>query len=230
MQTPGTIPTPAKTGPKVVIFGTASFAEVAHFYLTHDSHYEVVAFTASADSIQQDSLQDLPVVPFETLETFYPPDEYQMFIAIGYAKLNKVRERFYNEAKAKGYTLITYISSQATYWGTPIGDNCFVFEDNTIQAFTTIGNNVILWSGNHIGHHTTIEDHCFITSHVLVSGHVTIGSHCFLGVNATLRDSISIAPECVIGAGALVLKNTSPKEVYAAERTKIYPKDSSNIF
>jgi len=29
---------------KVVIFGTEELAQVAHFYLTHDSPYEVVAF------------------------------------------------------------------------------------------------------------------------------------------------------------------------------------------
>jgi len=39
----------------------------------------------------------------------------------------------YDEAKRKGYTLVSYISSKCNHWGdTLIGDNCFIFEDNTI--------------------------------------------------------------------------------------------------
>ena len=51
-----------------------------------------------------------------------------------------------------------------------IGENCFIFEDNTIQPFVKIGDDVVLWSGNHIGHHAEIGDHCFISSHVVISG------------------------------------------------------------
>jgi hypothetical protein len=98
-----------------------------------------------------------------------------MFIAVSYAKLNKVRERKYYEAKKLGYQLVSYINSKCT-WLTPFahGDNYFVFEDNTVQPFVKMGNNVTLWSGNHIGHHSTIYDHNFISSHVVVSGHCTI--------------------------------------------------------
>jgi UDP-3-O-[3-hydroxymyristoyl] glucosamine N-acyltransferase len=105
-----------------------------------------------------------------------------------------------------------------------IGDNCFIFEDNTIQPFVTIGSNVTLWSGNHIGHHSTIKDHCFIASHVVVSGGVEIGECTFIGVNATLRDHIKIGERCVIGAGALLLADAEPEGVYigaGTERSKV---------
>ena len=36
-----------------IIFGTGSLAEVVDFYLTHDSPYRVVAFTATGDSIKE---------------------------------------------------------------------------------------------------------------------------------------------------------------------------------
>ncbi len=65
--------------------------------------------------------------------------------------------------------MISYVSSKATVFpGAPIGDNCFILEDNTIQPFTSIGNNVVLWSGNHIGHHSVIKDHVSFTSHVVL--------------------------------------------------------------
>jgi len=214
---------------KVVIFGTASFAELVHAYLSRDAKYEVVAFTAHRDNISSDRFCGLPVVPFEDVVASHPPASHEMFVAVGYRKVNQIRAAIYDEAKAKGYTLLTYVSPRCTNMAASIGDNCFVFEDNTLQPFVTIGNNVILWSGNHIGHHSTIGDHCYITSHVVVSGHCRIGPFCFLGVNATLRDSLTVAERCVIGAGALIMKDTKPKEVYLGERSRPFAKSSDDI-
>jgi len=123
--------------------------------------------------------------------------------------------------KKLGYKLASYISSKATFLTElPIGENCFILEDNTIQPFVNIGNNITLWSGNHIGHHSVIRDHTFIASHVVVSGGVDIGEQCFLGVNATLRDHICIGPRCVIGAGALILSDTQPDGIYVGSETE----------
>ncbi len=213
---------------KVIIFGTGDIGQLAHFYLTHDSPYEIVAFTANEEFIKEKDLFGLPIIPFETIEKSRPPDDFDMFVALSYSKLNKVRAEKYHEAKDKGYKLISYVCSRSVYWGdTEIGDNCFIFENQTIQPFVKIGNNVTMWSGNHIGHSAVIGDHCFITSHVVISGHVTIGPYSFLGVNCTLRDGITIAPECVIGAGATVVKDTIPKGVYIGKAAELYQKDSS---
>lgn len=215
---------------KVIIFGTGDFGQVAHFYLTHDSDHEVVAFTANKSLIKTKKLLGLPVVPFENIETVFPPNKYSMFIAIGYTKINKIRADIFNQAKKKGYHLISYVNSKATTWeDLDIGENCFIFENVVIQPFVKIGNNVIMWSGNHIGHHTRIGDHCFITSHVVVSGKVTVGPYCFLGVNCTIRDGITIAPECVIGAGALILHDTKEKEVYTSHKGKLLPISSDML-
>lgn len=216
---------------KAVIFGTGSFAEVVHFYLQHDSEYDVVGFTANGDAIEDTRFLGLPVAAFETVETVFPPDRHQMFIAVGYAGLNQVRERLCGEARDKGYDLLSYLCSKASHWGdTVLGDNVFIFEDNTIQPFVTIGNGTILWSGNHIGHHSEIGANCFITSHVVVSGHCRVGDRCFIGVNATIADDTAIGDDNLIGPGALIQKNTGPGEAYIAERTKKYPKDSSRFF
>lgn len=211
-------------GKKIIIFGAGDIANLAHFYFTHDSSHEVVAFTVDREFIETNTFQELPVLPFEEIQTHFPPGEYEMFIALSYAQINKLRAQKYREAKEKGYTLVSYVSSKATCWTDAIGDNCFILEDNTLQPFVTIGNNVTLWSGNHIGHDAIIGDHCFLASHIVVSGHVEIGAYTFIGVNATLRNNIQIAPECVIGAGALILKNTEEKGVYignAAEKHRL---------
>ena len=144
-----------------------------------------------------------------------------MFIAIGYTKVNKLREIKYNLGKEKGYKLLTYVSDKATvYDNVLIGDNCFIFEDNTLQPFSKIGNNTILWSGNHLGHHSIIGDNCFITSHVVIAGRVYIGNNTFIGINSTIRDNIKIGKENVIGAGSLILNDTIEYAVYSPKGTE----------
>lgn len=204
---------------KLVIYGTGVIAEVAEFYFRADTDYCVSAFTNAAEFITHKQFHDKPLVPFETLEKDYPPNEYDIFIALGYAKTNQIRQARYFEAKEKAYVCATYISPRATYYQTPIGENCLILENNVIQPFVRIGNNVTLWSGNHIGHHSTVEDHCFISSHVVISGGCTIGENCFLGVNATLRDNIKLDRFVVVGAGAIVMEDCPERSLVKPARS-----------
>ncbi|WP_128545211.1 acetyltransferase [Larkinella soli] len=199
---------------RVVLFGVMDTAELAHFYLTHDSEHEVVAFTVNREFLKDTEFRGLPLVAFEEVETIYPPQEFKFFAPMTARGMNRNRERIYREAKAKGYELISYVSSKATLFGNPIGENCFILEDNTIQPFTTIGNNVVLWSGNHIGHHGQIKDHVFFTSHVVMSGHCVIESYCFFGVNSTIRDYMTIAEGTFVAMAASITKPTEPWGVY----------------
>jgi sugar O-acyltransferase (sialic acid O-acetyltransferase NeuD family) len=215
---------------KLVIFGVGDIARLAHYYFTHDSEHEVAAFTVDRNYIKEPSFVKLPLVAFEEVHELYPPQEYRLFVAVSYAKLNKLRAEKYYQAKQFGYNLVSYVSSRCSFLTEySIGENCFILEDNTIQPFVRIGNNVTLWSGNHIGHDSTIDDHCFLASHIVVSGHVHIHPYCFIGVNATLRNSIEIAPETLIGAGAIIMKNTEPKGVYLPQRAELFKKKSDEI-
>jgi sugar O-acyltransferase (sialic acid O-acetyltransferase NeuD family) len=214
---------------QLLIFGAGDVARLANFYFRTDSPHQAAAFVVDAAFKTADTFDNLPLVSFDEAVERYPPGEYAAFVAIGYAKMNRVRKEKYDQMRAAGYALVSYISSRCTYLTTPPGDNCFILEDNTVQPFVTVGNDVTLWSGNHIGHDSIIEDHCFITSHVVVSGHVRVGTGSFLGVNATLRNAITIAPESLIVAGAVITKSTTPKGVYYPERAKRAPKLSDEI-
>jgi sugar O-acyltransferase (sialic acid O-acetyltransferase NeuD family) len=201
----------------VVIFGTSQWAELAHFYLVHDSPHRVVAFTVDRAYRTETLYKGLPVAPFEELESLYPPSQVKLFIPISFKKMNQIRADRYRNAKERGYQFISYVSSKATTWpGFKCGENCFIFEDNTIQPFVEIGNNVIMWSGNHIGHHTTIKDHVMITSHVVISGCCTIEEYCFFGVNSAVRDEAVIARGTLVGMGVTIGKDTKEYEVYRA--------------
>src|SRR5205085_7590760 len=155
-----------------------------------------------------------PGVPLEDLETGYAPEAHDVFVAVTYTQLNRVRTRLLRIAREKGFKAATYISSRAFVWpNVRIGENCFVFENNVIQYHASIGDNVILWSGNHIGHRAVIGDNCFVSSHVVVSGYCIVGENCFLGVNSTLGDRVKIGRDCVLGAGAVLLKESDDRRL-----------------
>jgi sugar O-acyltransferase (sialic acid O-acetyltransferase NeuD family) len=213
---------------KVVIFGNRDTAQLANFYLKHDSEYDVVAFAVDKAFRTEDSFEGLPLVDFEDVETRFAPAQHRFFVPMTHRKMGESRTKKYSEAKSKGYSLISYVSSKATVFpGARIGDNCFILEDNTIQPFTSIGNNVVLWSGNHIGHHGEICDNVFFTSHVVMSGHVRIGEFSFLGVNATIRDGITLASHTLVGMGAIISKNTEQYGVYTAPSSKKWDEKKS---
>jgi sugar O-acyltransferase (sialic acid O-acetyltransferase NeuD family) len=200
---------------RVVIFGTKDFADLAHYYLEHDSPHDVVAFSVHRDFIPQGAeFRGVPVVAFEDVQQLYPPADYRFFAPMSPKNMNRDREEIYLSIKAKGYDCISYVSSRATVFGNDIGENCFILEDNTIQPFTTIGNNVVLWSGNHIGHHSVIRDHVTFTSHVVMSGHCDIGSYSFFGVNSTIRDGLRIAEGTFVAMAAAIFKDTESWSVY----------------
>jgi len=215
---------------ELVIFGAGQIAKLAQYYFERDSEHEVIAFTVDSEYRKDDSYLGKPLVDFEEVSGRYPPDQYEMFVALSYVQMNKIRAQKYFEAKKLGYRLVSYVSSKCTLLSEePTGDNCFIFEDNTIQPFVKIGSNVTMWSGNHIGHDSVIGDHCFITSHVVVSGNCNIGQYSFLGVNATLRNGLTVAPETLVGAGAIIMKDTVEKGVYVPERARLFEKKSDQI-
>lgn len=215
---------------KLVIFGAGDIAKLAHHYFTTDSVHEVAAFTVDRPYLTGDRFLGLPLVDFQDVTKNFPPETHSMFVALSYAKMNKLRAQKYFEAKERGYALVSYISSRCSFLTKePAGDNCFILEDNTVQPFVKIGNNVTLWSGNHIGHESVIEDHCFISSHVVVSGNVRVRPYCFIGVNATLRNSITVAQETLIGAGAVIMEDTVEKGVYVPQKAQLLRKKSDEI-
>jgi len=201
---------------RVVIFGLQDFASLARFYLDRDSPHQVVAFCVHRAYLPADgAFEGLPVIAFEDVQDQFPSGEFSFFAPMSPAKMNKRRAEVYGQIKAKGYPLISYISSKATVWMPErIGENCFILEDNTVQPYTSIGNNVVLWSGNHIGHHSTIGDHVTFTSHVVLSGHCTVDPYCFFGVNATIRDQVRIGEGTLVAMAAAIVRDTEAWSVY----------------
>lgn len=214
----------------IIIFGNQAVAIEAYIALTHYSEHKVVAFTVDADYIHDEYLYHLPVLPFEHIDSRFPPGDYGMLVAVGYVRNNKLRADRYQESKRRGYTPASMIAPTAVVApDVQIGENCFIGHYCTISPNVQIGNNVII--GNHctIGHDSIVADHNFFSNNVAVSGHVQIGEYCYFGTNCTLRNGISIAANCVIGAGALVLEHTEPKGVYLGSAASLLPISSDDL-
>lgn len=216
---------------QLVIIGAGETAQIAFEYFSVDSEYDVVGFAVDRQFITTPSIAGLPVISLDELELVFSPVNCWAFVAASSTKLNRVRSHLYTLVKNKNYRMANYISSKAFLWrNTQIGENCFIFEDNTIQPFVKIGNNVVLWSGNHIGHNSTIQDNCFLASHVVVSGFCDVGESSFLGVNSTVIDNINIGKNCFIGAGALIQKDIPSGSVLQESSTEASKVSSFRLF
>jgi sugar O-acyltransferase (sialic acid O-acetyltransferase NeuD family) len=204
----------------VVIFGTGRGAEVATRYLRDDSTFEVAAYTVDDAYSGQREFMGRPVVPFSRVEMELPPAQCNMFIPLGFQRMNALRAEKVEQARMKGYVLASYVSSRISTWERPkIGQNCFILEANVFNYDVTIGDDVVLWSGNQIGDLAVIENHVWISSHVVLSGEVTVGANSFLGVNATVSNHVRIGPRSYIGAHTLITQDTTPDGVYVTKGT-----------
>lgn len=216
---------------KVIVFGNGQGACINYAILTNDPRYHVIAFTVDREYIKENTLYGLPVVSFEAIESIYPPSQYKMSIFMSYRKLNRVRAEKYNQAKAKGYILISYISPNASIFpDLIIGDNTFILDSASIGPFTAIGNDVVIGSGCVIGHNSVIKDHCFVSPHAVVLGSTTIEEYCLIGANATIRDGgIIVARACIIASGAFINQNTQEKGVYIGNPARLASTDSDKF-
>ena len=204
----------------LVILGSGELAQLAHFYFTQDAGRQVLAFAVDRDRMDVNRLRGLPVVACEDLPRLYPPEQVQVFVAIGYSQLNRVRAKRCEALRQGGYGLATYVSSRASVWpDLLIGGNCMVMEGNCLQPFVTLGEGVIMFASSVISHHVEIGDHCFIGSEATLCGGVKVGARSFIGANATVREHLRVGRDCLIGAGALILKDTADGSAYLSPGT-----------
>ena len=212
---------------KIVIFGCGVAAGIATKYIQSDKKDEICAYTADAKYMSGQKFMGLPLVAFEDVEKKYPPEDYLMFIPLGYNGMNHLRAEKYRFAKKKGYTLYSYVSSKSfLHQEVNCGENCFILEGQAINFEVKIGNNVVLWSANHVGDRTTIGDHVWLSSHVTIAGDAVIKDYCFLGIHATISNHVVLEEETFVGAACFITKNTKKGEVYMQPGSKPHSDDS----
>lgn len=216
---------------EIVIVGTGTFAEIVAEYFHKYNAGQVVALSCSPElKTESIGFNGLPILDFDELLVRFPPQTVRLFVAIGYRKMNSVRENIFNQMLGLGYEFVSFIHPSVELWDScKIGRNCFIFEDNTLQPFTAIGDNTILWSGNHLGHHSSIGSHSFISSHVVISGSCQIGNNVFVGVNASFHDGVTVGDRSLVGAAAIVGKDIGPDSVVSPIRTSLSSRKSFEV-
>jgi acetyltransferase-like isoleucine patch superfamily enzyme len=199
---------------RVVLFGIGRGADVAYRFLTRDSEHEICGFAVDRKYLDRDRFHDRPVVAFEDVQRRFPPDEFKMFVLLGYQRMNALRAGKYLEAKQKGYSFISYANSNFyRAEELDIGENCFILDNQSISLDVKIGNNVVMWSSNHIGDLAVIGDHVWLASHVTVAAEVVVRPYCFLGIGAAIGNKVTLAERTLVGANVLVASDTAENSV-----------------
>jgi len=212
---------------KIIVFGAGKIADVFYALLAQDPAHSIAGFTCDREFMPGNEHCGLPVASFDEVETRFPPSAFAMFVAIGYQDLNRVRAERCEQARRKGYDLISWISPRAHVPpGCTIGANSIVMDGASLQPHARLGNNVFVWNGAVVGHHANIGDHCWLASNSTVSSAAVVEPQCFLGVNAAVGHNVTIGARSIVGAGTVLTRSTAPDGVYIAPDTERFRLDS----
>lgn len=214
---------------KLYIFGTQNFAEMCHHFFTGDSGYDVAGFTVDAQYLDRPSFCGLPVIAYEEFRKTVRPEDADVFVAVGVAKINTLRAAKVAQLHQDGYRLASFVSSSSPVGrDLAVGPNTMIMDHVLIHPQVRIGADTVIWTASRIALKVRIGEHCWITSAIMGDSAV-IGDYSFLGLNATVAPFVQVGSHNLIGAGAVILQNTKDYAVYRGPRSKPSPVSSLRI-
>ena len=218
---------------EIVIVGCSEFSRMMASYLKQDG-YIVAAYCQDRKYMDRDCFIDwegieVPVAAFEDIETVYPPDQYDMLITIGYNSMNEIRKNKYHEAKAKGYSICSYIHKSAVNSAEQIGEGNILLENVSLGKGVILGDCNILQMNTVIAHHTKIGSFNFFAPGAVLAGDIEVADNCFFGINCAVKNGIHVAEYTLCGAGSVVAFSTESYNVVVPGRSVILDKDSRNM-
>ena len=204
-------------------------SEIVFYYFKNFSKYSNAEIIFSCDKkfINQKEKLGCEVVETKKLLKLNKKD-FDFFLAIGYSKLNLVRQKFYEYFKRKNFPFINFVHPNVNNYSSKIGKNNFIMENVSINPYTSLGNNNIIWSSTIIGHHNKVGSHNFFSGNSTISGNSLIENNCFFGVNSCTKDNIKIKAFSFIDAGEFVNKSLKKYTFFNSihnSRDKINTKD-----
>lgn len=207
---------------QIIIVGTGSFAELMFQYLQENENIEVVAFSVNRQYIGENNstMLGLPVIALEELNKRYDPRQCSVIIAVGYSKMNHVRNQLFTECKQMGFSVASYIHPTALIArGTKLGEGNIFLERSLVQPYVTIGDGNLFWYDVKIAHNGVIGDFNTFTGNTNICGFVNIDDYCFFGNSSIVSDHLSIAEHTLVGLGAIIKANTKPYDVILPARS-----------
>ena len=119
-------------------------------FFNRDSKYVIKAYIVDDEFYNKKSFLNKPVFKISEILSQFPPNNYHVFVAVGYQGINEFRISKYKYFKKLGYTFASYRSPNVK-GDFQIGENSIIMDDVTIQPCVTIGKNVFVWGGAMIG-------------------------------------------------------------------------------
>ena len=203
---------------KLIIYGNGDFSELMYYYFTSDSQYIVSGFCVDREYIKNDTFLNKPLVAFEDVKKIFPPEDYEMFVAVGYKSM-RLRKLLFE--KTKCYKHANYISSKAHLdYSNNLGENNAILHNVVLEPFAKIGNNNIVNTNVVICHHAEVGNDCFIAANSLIGGFSIVRDNCFIGFSSTILQKLLIKEETLIASGSIMNKNSSKCTMYAGVPAK----------
>lgn len=199
----------------LIIVGLGRTAMHVYSFVKYHNLYNVIGFAVNEKYKNCETFNGLPVFSLEHLEKECSDNDFCLFIAVLWNRLNSERKEIYDYCKGKGYTLANLISPTAMIRSEILGDNCWIHDYVVIQNNAHIASDVLIMAYTLIGANTTIEPHCFFGARSLLGGGSIVGEQCFIGLNATIFDDTIIGRKCIIGACSAVKRNVPDFSKYA---------------
>ena len=202
---------------KIVLAGNAITAEILCAYLRQDARYEIAGLVVDDEFVARGGIGGCRTMGLSEARNVYSPDTHRVIMAMGYNDLNRTREAMFDNLKAMGYGVETYIHPDARiYTDHPVGKGSVVLPGAVIEPHARVGVNTMVWCNVTLAHHSSVDDHCWVAAGTVVSGQANVLRNTFLGVNCTVVNAITVEKFNIVGAGALISRDTKPHSVHLA--------------
>ena len=215
---------------KVIIFGCSEIAKICFSYLQATENIEVVGFTMDTHYMKDDSLLGLPIFSYQSLKSYYPPSQADMFVAFSYSRMNENRIGIHKRIKNDGYSFINIVHPSSTVESNCInGENILIMENVVVQPSCEINNNVIIGPNSSICHDTSIKNGVYISPLVCLCGYNIVGEQTVLGSCSVVSPRIKIGKKNYIGIGCRITQNSADNASFFQPSTPESGVDSSVV-
>lgn len=204
----------------IILYGAGEFAELLTYFL-NDNGIEVSGYVVDTEYWNKNEFQSKKLIAFDEMEMVFPPEQYEVLIAVTAKNMNHERKRIFDSCKQKGYRIASFADRSARICSSDIGEGNIIFANVFIGPFCKIGKGNVFSEFTCIPHFNTVGDFNFFTPSVNLAGHSHVGNHCFIGLNSEVKNYVRLADYTLLGAGTYLDKDTKPYDVVVPARSAI---------
>lgn len=213
----------------IIIFGDSPFAERMAKYILSESREKLLGFTQEDAFCKANNLLGYPVVPLSQLrDTFL--EEFEILIAIGYIKMNNLRESVFNLLIREGFKVGSWVSANAIVYSKSIGEGTIVLPNTMIGPGCTIGKCNFIAASVTLSHDNMLGDFNFFSTGVVLGGGAIVKHHCFLGLSSIVKSGVVLEDYTLLGMGCNMLRNSGQRgRAYIGNPAKLLEKYSMDL-